>query len=320
MASQGPFFLDEGPARNSSERTAQERGHPRNPILYKCFSCPTARHVSKRGIASRVLDLFVIRPCSEHKSVMPFYPGSLVGSEAIHRGLSESSGPITFSICLCTGRVSSNPKLYLHKTVSAFPLHQCTAYPPGVTDSHLNPIRAHTHHFPNTLLTMVNWSEPTTVMAQAAVFTQLLWVLLGIIGWEYITTLQFEYKTIRKWKEFKVFYFICRYSILLALIVLNVINNTKTEINCQAMYTLAQFLGNIAIGTTSNLLMFRAIAIWSRSIWIVVPLVLVALGHWAILFHGELPLAWYMSSTLTNGPQGSSPCARLGMPPSEYVW
>ncbi|QRW18053.1 hypothetical protein RhiXN_02977 [Rhizoctonia solani] len=52
------------------------------------------------------------------------------------------------------------------------------------------------------------------------------------------------------------------------------------------MYTLAQFLGNIAIGTTSNLLMFRAIAIWSRSIWIVVPLVLVALGHWAILFHG----------------------------------
>ncbi|KAF8699192.1 hypothetical protein RHS03_07435, partial [Rhizoctonia solani] len=133
---------------------------------------------------------------------------------------------------------------------------------------------------------MVNWSEPTTVMAQAAVFTQLLWVLLGIIGWEYITTLQFEYKTIRKWKEFKVFYFICRYSILLALIVLNVINNTKTEINCQAMYTLAQFLGNIAIGTTSNLLMFRAIAIWSRSIWVVVPLVLVALGHWAILFHG----------------------------------
>ncbi|CUA73382.1 hypothetical protein RSOLAG22IIIB_05272 [Rhizoctonia solani] len=148
---------------------------------------------------------------------------------------------------------------------------------------------------------MVNWSDPATIMAQAAVFAQLLWVLLGIIGWEYITTLDFEYRTIKKWKEFKwplVFYFMCRYSILLALIVLNVINNTKTEINCQAMYTLAQFLGNVSIGTTSNLLMFRAIAIWSRSIWVVAPLLLVALGHWAILLHGIIAVRATWNATV----------------------
>ncbi|KAB5596199.1 hypothetical protein CTheo_471 [Ceratobasidium theobromae] len=136
---------------------------------------------------------------------------------------------------------------------------------------------------------MVNWSDPATIMAQAAVFTQLLWVLLGVIAWEFVSTFTFDIRTVRKWKDFKwplIFYFVCRYSILLALIVLNVINNTKTEINCQAMYTLAQFLGNVSIGTTSNLLMFRAMAIWSRNIWVVGPLVLVALGHWAILLHG----------------------------------
>ncbi|KDN44195.1 hypothetical protein RSAG8_05668, partial [Rhizoctonia solani AG-8 WAC10335] len=148
---------------------------------------------------------------------------------------------------------------------------------------------------------MVNWSDPATIMAQASVFTQLLWVLLGIIGWEYITTLDFEYRTIKKWKEFKwpmVFYFLCRYSILLALILLNVINNTKTEINCQAMYTLAQFLGNVSIGTTSNLLMFRAIAIWSRSVWVVAPLLLIAVGHWSILLHGIIAVRANWNATV----------------------
>lgn len=147
---------------------------------------------------------------------------------------------------------------------------------------------------------MVNWMEPATIMAQAAVFAQLLWVLLGIIGWEVISTLSFDIRTIRKWKEFKwplAFYFVCRYSILLALIILNVINNTKTEINCQAMYTLAQFLGNVAIGTTSNLLMFRAMAIWSRNTWVVVPLILVALGHWAILLHGIIAVRAVWNAT-----------------------
>ncbi|KEP52193.1 putative transmembrane protein [Rhizoctonia solani 123E] len=148
---------------------------------------------------------------------------------------------------------------------------------------------------------MVNWSDPATMMAQAAVFAQILWVLLGIIGWEFITTLDFEYRTIKKWREFKwpmAFYFMCRYSIFIALVVLNVINNTKTEINCQAMYTLAQFLGNVSIGTASNLLMFRAIAIWSRNTWVVVPLVLVALGHWSILLHGIIAVRATWNATV----------------------
>jgi hypothetical protein len=51
---------------------------------------------------------------------------------------------------------------------------------------------------------MVNWSDPTTIMSQAAVFTQVLWVLLGIMGWEIISTLSFDVRTIRKWREFKV--------------------------------------------------------------------------------------------------------------------
>jgi hypothetical protein len=51
---------------------------------------------------------------------------------------------------------------------------------------------------------MINWSDPATIMAQAAVFTQLLWVLLGIIGWEFISTFSFDVRAVRKWKDFKV--------------------------------------------------------------------------------------------------------------------
>ncbi|KAG8694952.1 hypothetical protein FRC09_009488 [Ceratobasidium sp. 395] len=140
---------------------------------------------------------------------------------------------------------------------------------------------------------MVNWSDPATIMSQATVFAQLLWVLLGIMAWEIISTISFDIRTIRNIRDFKwplSFYFVCRYSILIALIMLNYVNNVKTEINCQASYTFAQFTGNVTIGTTSNLLMFRTMAIWSRNIWVVGPLVLIALGHWAILLHGVIAL------------------------------
>ncbi|KAG9099768.1 hypothetical protein FRC06_004867 [Ceratobasidium sp. 370] len=140
---------------------------------------------------------------------------------------------------------------------------------------------------------MVNWSDPATIMSQAGIFAQILWVLLGIMSWEIISTISFDVRTIRNIRDFKwplSFYFTCRYSILIALIMLNFVNSVKTEINCQASYTFAQFAGNVTIGTTSNLLMFRTMAIWSRNIWVVGPLVLIALGHWAILLHGVIAL------------------------------
>lgn len=128
-------------------------------------------------------------------------------------------------------------------------------------------------------------------MSQAGIFGQVMWVLLGIMSWEIISTIKFDYRTVTNLKEFKwplTFYFTCRYSILVALILLNFVNSVKSEINCQASYTSAQLFGNIAIGTASNLLMFRSMAIWSRTLWVVIPLTLIALGHWAILLHGVI--------------------------------
>lgn len=69
----------------------------------------------------------------------------------------------------------------------------------------------------------------------------------------------------------------------------------------QALYSFAQFAGNGAIGSASTLLMLRTIAIWNRNLFVTIPLVILSLGQWAILFHGTyalvLPSTIYPSSS-----------------------
>jgi hypothetical protein len=82
------------------------------------------------------------------------------------------------------------------------------------------------------------------------------------------------------------FYFWCKYSIFFGIIGVNIALQITTRVNCQALYTFNQFAGNTAIGTASTLLMFRTIAIWTKRIEVLVPLVALSLGQWGILFHG----------------------------------
>jgi hypothetical protein len=42
---------------------------------------------------------------------------------------------------------------------------------------------------------------------------------------------------------------------------------------------------NTSTGCASLLLMLRTIAVWNRSPFVMVPLVVISLGHWALLFH-----------------------------------
>lgn len=64
-------------------------------------------------------------------------------------------------------------------------------------------------------------------------------------------------------------------------------------IDCQALYIFNQVFGNAAIGLASINLSLRTIAVWSQSLYIVVPLVAIILGHWSLLLHGLLiKAAW----------------------------
>ncbi|KAG8954573.1 hypothetical protein FRC03_011421 [Tulasnella sp. 419] len=85
-----------------------------------------------------------------------------------------------------------------------------------------------------------------------------------------------------------IVYFLCRYFLLFALIGINVSLNSTDRLDCQALYTFNQVAGNIAIGSSSTLLMLRTFAIWSRNLYVIIPLTCLALGQWSILFYGVL--------------------------------
>jgi hypothetical protein len=108
-----------------------------------------------------------------------------------------------------------------------------------------------------------------------------------------------------------VFYFHCRYSLWLALIVVNIIVNVTTKVNCQALvrallrssvysiskqnhvflwmhvqYTTSLFVINPSVGSASTLLMLRTMAVWDRTPLVKASLVAASLGQWGVLFHG----------------------------------
>jgi len=99
------------------------------------------------------------------------------------------------------------------------------------------------------------------------------------------------------------FYFLNRYCLLFALTGIVVALNLTTEVNCQALYTFNALFGNAAIGLASINLSLRTMAIWSRRWEIVVPLVLIILGHWSLLLHGvNVKTAWIVGEgcVITN--------------------
>lgn len=82
----------------------------------------------------------------------------------------------------------------------------------------------------------------------------------------------------------------------LAIIGMLIALNTTTPLNCQALYTFNQFTGGSAIGFASTLLMLRTIAIWNKKLFILIPLLVIALGHWSIIFYSEYLLYLVRSS------------------------
>ncbi|KAI5117159.1 hypothetical protein M0805_001017 [Coniferiporia weirii] len=143
---------------------------------------------------------------------------------------------------------------------------------------------------------MVDWQSQAEIVKDGNVFSKFMHCLLGVYLWEFFISLPFDFDFILGRKAFKwplVFYFAGRYSLLFALMGIAIALNVTTEIDCQGLYIFNQVFGNAAIGLASINLSLRTIAVWSQSLYIVVPLVLIILGHWSLLLHGLLiSAAW----------------------------
>jgi len=138
---------------------------------------------------------------------------------------------------------------------------------------------------------MVDWQSAGEIQKDGGVFSKLMHALLGVYLWEFAISLDFDLDFFLGRKTFRwplIFYFAGRYSLLFALIGIAIALNVTVEVNCQALYVFDQVFGNAAIGFASINLSLRTIAVYSQSLYITIPLVLLILGHWSLLLHGLL--------------------------------
>ncbi|CCL99581.1 uncharacterized protein FIBRA_01599 [Fibroporia radiculosa] len=98
-------------------------------------------------------------------------------------------------------------------------------------------------------------------------------------------------------RPLQIFYMAGRYCLFFALIGILIALDTTTEINCQALYTFNQLAGDAAVGLASINLSIRTMAVWSQSLYIVIPLVIVILGHWSLILQGVLLKASWVPGT-----------------------
>ncbi|KAI0918771.1 hypothetical protein AcV7_010415 [Taiwanofungus camphoratus] len=138
---------------------------------------------------------------------------------------------------------------------------------------------------------MVDWQSPAELAIDAAAFAKLMHALAGLYFWEFATSLNFEWQFISGKKRFAwplIFYLADRYCLFFAMIGILIALDATSEINCQALYTFNQLAGDAAVGLASINLSIRTMVLWSNSLYVVVPLVIVILGHWSLILQGVL--------------------------------
>ncbi|THH30669.1 hypothetical protein EUX98_g3523 [Antrodiella citrinella] len=147
---------------------------------------------------------------------------------------------------------------------------------------------------------MTEWNSPATLALEGAAFLKLMHVLAGIFFWEFLVSFQFDLMFITGKKKFHwplIFYFLNRYCLFFAFIGILIALDITTEVDCQSLYTFNQLFGDAAIGLASINLSLRTMAIWNMSLYIVVPLVLLILGHWSLILQGVLLKAVWVEGT-----------------------
>ncbi|KAF5369827.1 hypothetical protein D9758_001254 [Tetrapyrgos nigripes] len=151
---------------------------------------------------------------------------------------------------------------------------------------------------------MVNWSDPAEIARDAIAFERLIFVILGVVIWEIVSTWDFEWSLINKRRRFRwplgtkticlldclrvylfsVFFFFSRYCIVSAIVGLIVSLTVSDPINCGALYIFNSWSGNMTILCSSTSLMLRTIALWERKRNVVIPLGVLCIAFWAILY------------------------------------
>ncbi|KAH9941759.1 uncharacterized protein BXZ73DRAFT_98149 [Epithele typhae] len=138
---------------------------------------------------------------------------------------------------------------------------------------------------------MPDWNSVEELTLDGAIFLKVMHALAGLYFWEVVTSLDYDWSFLTGKRRFHypaVFYFLNRYCLLFTMIGILIALDTTVEINCQSLYTFNQIMGQAASGLASINLSIRTIALWSHDKRIIVPLVIIILGHWSLILQGVL--------------------------------
>jgi len=130
--------------------------------------------------------------------------------------------------------------------------------------------------------------SPAVLLKTQMIFNNLSHWAIGCYCLEWLLSLKFEWSVLTGQRAFRypmLLYFYTKWAVLSAFIGMLVAFNIASPINCQALYSTNQYFGNTGIAASSTLLMLRTFAIWNQNKFVVIPLVLLALGQWGIAFY-----------------------------------
>jgi len=121
----------------------------------------------------------------------------------------------------------------------------------------------------------------------AALNSNVVFLLLGVFGWEYFQSLQAEYALVCGRLAFRLSlipYILGRICLLLFLVLLAAgTSSYSVALNCLPGLLTISVLGNIALGCSSTIFMIRTWVIWKESRWAHALLLLLALGQWTMM-------------------------------------
>lgn len=145
-----------------------------------------------------------------------------------------------------------------------------------------------------------DWNSSEELAKDGLVTLKMMHVLAGLYYWEFVTSLGFEWKFISGKRKFHwpmIFYFGARYSMLSTLTGFLIALNVTTRVNCLALYNAIGMTGQSTAGFTSLILGVRTMVIWKMRWYIVVPLVILSMGQWAVIILGGMFTAHWVPGT-----------------------
>ncbi|OCH85020.1 hypothetical protein OBBRIDRAFT_344387 [Obba rivulosa] len=137
------------------------------------------------------------------------------------------------------------------------------------------------------------WISPAAVAYDGGVWKDFVHGIFGLYVWELLTSMDFDFAYILGKRGFKwplAFYYANRYIMLGTFIGIVFWTNVNDRLNCLALYTSVQVFANLSLGLANINLSLRTMAIWNMSRRVVVPLVLIIMGHLTLLLVSALPL------------------------------